>query len=123
MIVSLKEVKNYLRIDFDDDDKLIYQLGGSITVELTANKMKDGTYKDQVTGNSFTVSGGKIRGTVGSTGIAVVYNAESLNEPKVSASPANNSSFRTDTLAVTLNCKNVASATYTTSEPRPSAYP
>ena len=26
MIVSLKEVKNYLRIDFDDDDKLIYQL-------------------------------------------------------------------------------------------------
>ena len=90
--------------------------GGSITVELTANKMKDGTYKDQVTGNSFTVSGGKIRGTVGSTGIAVVYNAEDLNEPKVSASPATNSSFTTDTLSVTLSCKNVASATYTTSE-------
>ena len=26
MIVSLKEVKNYLRIDFDDDNKLLYQL-------------------------------------------------------------------------------------------------
>ena len=26
MIVSLKKVKNYLRIDFDDDNKLLYQL-------------------------------------------------------------------------------------------------
>ena len=26
MIVSLKEVKNYLRIEFDDDNKLLYQL-------------------------------------------------------------------------------------------------
>ena len=26
MIVSLKEVKNYLRIDFDYDNKLLYQL-------------------------------------------------------------------------------------------------
>ena len=26
MIVSFKEVKNYLRIDFDDDNKLLYQL-------------------------------------------------------------------------------------------------
>ena len=26
MIVSLKDVKNYLRIDYDDDNKLLYQL-------------------------------------------------------------------------------------------------
>ena len=26
MIVSLKEVKNYLRVDYDDDNKLLYQL-------------------------------------------------------------------------------------------------
>ena len=90
--------------------------GGSTSVNLTAHKMKDGTYKDQVTGNTFTVSGGIISGTVGSTGIAVVYNAVSLTEPSVSASPANNSGFTTDTLSVTLNCKNVASASYTTSE-------
>ena len=90
--------------------------GGSTSVNLTAHKMKDGTYKDQVTGNTFTVSGGKISGTVGSTGIAVVYNAVSLTEPSVSASPANGYSFTTDTLSVTLNCKNVTSASYTTSE-------
>jgi hypothetical protein len=36
--------------------------------------MEDGTYKDQVSGGTFTVSNGKITGNVGSTGVAVVYN-------------------------------------------------
>ena len=44
-------------------------------VSVTANAMKDGSYTDQLTGNSFTVSGGKITGTIGETGIAVVYEA------------------------------------------------
>ena len=90
--------------------------GGSTSVSLTAHKMANGTYKDQVSGNTFIVANGKISGTVGSTGIAVVYNTVSLKEPSVTASPANNSAFTTDTLAVTLNCKNVSSAKYTTSE-------
>ena len=48
---------------------------GSNSVNVTANVMADGTYTDQVSGNTFTVSGGRITGTIGSTGIAVVYNA------------------------------------------------
>ncbi|MDP4119924.1 MAG: alpha-amylase family glycosyl hydrolase [Bacillota bacterium] len=36
--------------------------------------MADGTYKDQVSGNSFTVSGGKISGTVPAGKVAVIYN-------------------------------------------------
>ncbi len=55
---------------------VISKLNGGGTVSLTAHKMADGTYTDQVSGNTFTVSGGKIRGTVGSTGVAVVYNPE-----------------------------------------------
>jgi hypothetical protein len=50
--------------------------GTGAEVSVTANTMKDGTYTDQVTGNSFTVSGGKISGTIGDTGIAIVYAAE-----------------------------------------------
>ena len=50
--------------------------GSSATVNVTANVMANGTYIDQITGNTFTVSGGKIKGKIGSTGIAVVYNAE-----------------------------------------------
>ena len=53
---------------------VISKLDGAGSVSLTANKMKSGTYKDQITGNTFTVSGGKISGTVGDTGVAVVYN-------------------------------------------------
>ena len=53
---------------------VISKLDGAGNVSLTANKMASGTYKDQITGNTFTVSGGKITGTVGDTGVAVVYN-------------------------------------------------
>ncbi len=47
--------------------------GTTKTVSVTANKIKDGTYTDQITGNTFTVSGGKISGKIGASGIAVVY--------------------------------------------------
>ena len=50
--------------------------GTSGEVSVTANKIKDGTYTDQITGGSFTVSGGKITGAIGDTGIAVVYEAD-----------------------------------------------
>lgn len=50
--------------------------GTSTSVKVTANRIKDGTYIDQITGNTFRVSGGKITGNIGNTGIAVVYNAQ-----------------------------------------------
>ena len=56
----------------------IAKLNGGGDVELTAHIMSDGVYTDQITGNLFTVSNGKIRGTVGSSGIAVVYDAGGL---------------------------------------------
>ena len=45
-------------------------------MSLPANQMEDGTYKDQITGNTFTVKDGVISGTVGSSCVAVVYNPE-----------------------------------------------
>ncbi len=50
--------------------------GGEASVSVTANAMSDGTYTDQLTGNTFTVADGKISGEIGSTGIAVVYEAD-----------------------------------------------
>ena len=52
---------------------VISKLNGGGAVSLTANKMEEGYYKDQLTGNTFTVASGKITGTVGSSGVAVVY--------------------------------------------------
>ena len=55
--------------------------GTSTSVNVTAHTMANGTYKDQITGNTFTVSNGKISGKIGSTGIAVVYNAITCDHP------------------------------------------
>ncbi|MEE3428078.1 MAG: alpha-amylase family glycosyl hydrolase [Ruminococcus sp.] len=45
--------------------------------------MSNGTYKDAVTGTNFVVSGGKITsGTIGNTGVAVLY-----NEPEPTTAP------------------------------------
>lgn|GEM_PF-398731 len=55
---------------------VISKLDGGGQVSLTANTMEDGTYKDYVSGGTFTVSNGVISGNVDSQGVAVVYNAE-----------------------------------------------
>ena len=56
---------------------LVNTKGGSVDVSVSAHTMADGTYTDQISGNTFTVADGKITGTIGSeTGIAVVYRTE-----------------------------------------------
>ena len=59
----------------------ISKLDGGGNVSLNAYAMAPGTYTDQITGNTFTVSGGKISGSVGSTGVAVVYNPSDPVQP------------------------------------------
>ena len=83
--------------------------GTTASVNVKANKMVDGTYKDQITGNTFTVSNGYIKGQIGSTGIAVVYNAEV--KPVATISIAGGS-FSSDTLNVSIGLKNATSGTY-----------
>ena len=62
---------------------LVNAPGGSTSVSVPANKMMDGTYTDQITGNIFTVANGYISGNIGSTGIAVVYNPGDTEEPYI----------------------------------------
>lgn len=83
--------------------------GTSTSVSVKANKMKDGTYKDHITGNTFTVSGGQITGQIGSTGVAVVYNE--VSSPYASVTPGSQT-YDTDTLKLTLNYTNATSGQY-----------
>lgn len=53
--------------------------GASVSQSCT---MANGTYKDQVSGSQFTVSNGTIKGTIGNTGVAVIYNKQK-NVPKL----------------------------------------
>ena len=88
---------------------VISKMSGGGSISVPANKMQNGTYTDKITGNTFTVSNGKISGTVGSDGIAVVYNA--VTEPKNTISKQGGS-FTTDTLSLTLGLSNATSGTY-----------
>lgn len=47
---------------------------GNVSISNGGSTVAPGTYKDEITGNTWTVTSSKITGTVGSTGIAVVYN-------------------------------------------------
>ena len=89
--------------------------------------MTDGTYYDQVTGEKFTVSGGKITGTVkNKDGIAVVYNPKvdygtvSPEQPtvlRINAKTADEkNSFMTNKTNVTITAEGAKSVKYTTSE-------
>ena len=55
--------------------------GAGTDINITAKQIKNGTYVDQITGNTFRVSGGRITGKIGSTGIAVVYNVKQCQHP------------------------------------------
>ena len=60
---------------------LVNSNGSGTGVNVTANCMKDGAYVDRISGSTFRVSGGRITGTIGNTGIAVVYNAQECQHP------------------------------------------
>ena len=89
--------------------------------------MTDGTYYDQVTGEKFTVSGGKISGTVkNKDGIAVVYNPtvdygkvtpEQPTVLRINAKTADEkNTFMSNTASVTIAAEGAKSVKYTTSE-------
>ncbi len=87
--------------------------GGSKTVSgATTHLLADGTYKDQVSGTEFKVSGGKISGSIGSSGVAVVYNKKPITvEPEATISQEGGE-FTSDTLTLKLDLVNATSGTY-----------
>ena len=98
-----------------DDDKCgitIVSLSGSLDVNnLAIQKMKDGTYKEQITGNSFTVKNGKISGKIGNTGIAVIYNVEDTNKPSINVKD-NGTKEYVDNFVIDVKTYNATEASY-----------
>ena len=109
-----------LQIDRGNEGTVIINLKGeSVNINSDTN-MKNGTYKDQVSGRFFTVSNGKISGTLDKRKVAVIYNKD--QESVGVSSTTGSNSFSTDTLDVKLSAKNVQNATYTTSEGASGSY-
>ncbi len=77
---------------------VIVNLNGSSTSISQSCSMANGTYTDQVTGGTFTVSGGKISGNVGASGVAVVYNATASNSAPTIKLELNGTELNTESL-------------------------
>lgn len=104
----------------NSNDLLMIERGsaGAVIINLADDDIKlncstdvaDGTYTDQSTGEPFTVSGGKLNGTVKAGAVAVIYNSNLVKQPTVSISQ-NGGEFR-GTLTLTLTARNTTEATY-----------
>lgn len=74
---------------------------------LAVATMADGNYIDRVGGGSFSVSNGRVSGSIGNTGIAVLY-----DEPGPAVSATASGTYTTPTLSIKVTASNVSYATY-----------
>ncbi len=70
---------------------------GNVSISNGGSTVAPGTYKDEITGNTWTVTSSKISGTVGSTGIAVVYNYDDSASDIPGDEPGDNPGDNTET--------------------------
>lgn len=84
--------------------------GFSVNVPNGGSTTKPGTYKDLVTGSTWTVTSSNISGQIGSCGIAVLLNAKPAG-PSATVTPGSQN-YKTDTLTLTLNYENATGGQY-----------
>ena len=82
---------------------------GQVTVTNAGGTTKPGVYVDEITGSKWTVTPSTISGTIGSTGIAVIYNPTLSAYNTISQAGG---TFKSETLTLTLGIENATSGTY-----------
>ena len=88
-------------------------VGNAGACSVSASHLANGTYTDHVTGNTFTVSNGVISGTVGASGVAVIFNNTSNEIGKVSISSTSPKTFYEASTSAVFVINNAKSATLT----------
>lgn len=83
--------------------------GTNASVSISGTGLADGKYTDTVSGAEFAVANGVLTGSIGKTGVAVVYNGTTT--PKAINS-VESGSFKGDTMTLTLGLENATSGTY-----------
>ena len=94
---------------------------GGVSVANGGGYVPEGTYTDKISGNTFTVTSTTISGSVGDSGIAVIYDSVPVTNSAVVSATPDSSSF-TSTVTVTMNVKNADNGSYTTSEGKSGTY-
>lgn len=83
--------------------------GTTANASVSGTGLANGEYKDMITGNKFTVSGGTVSGNIGSTGIAVVVQSDTT---PMAFADQETQTFKGDTITVGLSLSNATSGTY-----------
>jgi len=89
--------------------------GGSnrnVTIANGGGTTKPGTYKDLVSGSTWTVTNSQMSGQVGQSGIAVLLNATPKVEGPAATVTPSSTNYTTETFTVTLNFENATSGQY-----------
>ncbi len=113
MVGESENMRNYngtscLLIERGDRGVVIVNVGNQQSMR-SPTSLADGTYRDAITGNTFTVSNGYLTGNINSKSVHVVYNA--TTSPRVSVSQMGGT-FYGDELALTMTLKDATSGTY-----------
>lgn len=93
--------------------------GNEKSVNISGTGLADGTYTDTVSGNKFTVANGVLTGSIGATGVAVVY--DGTTTPR-NTNTVESSTFKGETLTLTLGLENATSGTYSLEGGAPVSY-
>ena len=100
-------------VNANSDQNGIVIVGNAGQCSVSASHLANGTYTDQVTGNTFTVSNGTITGTVGDSCVAVIFNNTTDAVGKVSISSTSATTFYSASTSATYIINNAKSATLT----------
>ncbi|MBQ1388148.1 MAG: starch-binding protein [Clostridia bacterium] len=93
-----------------DSGIVVVNLGSGSDISFKTSGMKDGSYIDTITGKTFTVEKGVLKGTIDTSGVAVVYGNAAVT-PHITVDCAGRH-FRGDTLTINATAENAENAYY-----------
>ncbi|MGC6569252.1 starch-binding protein [Streptococcus sp. VTCC 12886] len=113
---------NVAMIERGTQGAVIANLSDSEKSLNTETKLANGTYKDQISGKTYTVSNGRLSGSIARRSVLVLTKGESfdnLASLSVQGYQGGSHTFLTDTLNLTLQTSNTSEATYSVNNGAP----
>ena len=113
---------NVAMIERGTQGAVIANLSDSEKSLNTETKLANGTYKDQISGKTYTVSNGRLSGSIARRSVFVLTKGESFDDLaslSVQGYQEGSHTFLTDTLNLTLQTSNTSEATYSVNNGAP----
>ncbi|HFU4364751.1 TPA: starch-binding protein [Streptococcus suis] len=110
---------NVAMIERGTQGAVIANLSDSEKSLNTETKLANGTYKDQISGKTYTVSNGRLSGSIARRSVLVLTKGESQASLSIQGYQEGSHTFLTDTLNLTLQTSNTSEATYSVNNGAP----